>query len=825
LILRILIPPCACLALCAQGLLQVGTPLPAALDLRDAAGGDWVPRDARDPAQVEALAQAWTRRVAPYRGSPVRILLPAGPDRLPLLLAAAQALRAQDPAAVLYLAFQPGAEALWEESAWGAVQGGAMTPADLGPDPARWRDLLMQAQTQFPGRPWTLWLPQDPGPRLGELMGDGARLVVPPGGPAGSLADGLPGAFNEVEAGLGDLTVRSPQSGAALRWRFQDGRWSPAPPPADRQVAGVTAQAGYDIGALLARMRASQEADRAKARTRQGNLVVDLHLQSERGPGVDLGFSFRYFEAAGQPEEVLQEQVRINGVKANLHQGLQLPIIESRTSLAPPVALNLTERYRYRDGGPAGPGLRVVRFEPVDRDPLLFSGELVVEEAGGRIRSERSQRSGLPGTVKSERRELTYGEAGAGTWRVVKARSFERWLLSGGVTLVQRTLAYSDFLANDPGFEAARAQARSSDGTMMQRTLDGLRYYNKQGDGTRKVEERLQSSGRGLGAVLLVDPTLPFPVLPLGGLAYFDFNAFGKGIQINALTAVVFNQATVTVPRAAAGFDLSADSTALLVAATERPVIDGRLQDQQGVGRRFATLNLTLGRDLGAGLRAEAGARLQEDVYSMPQQDQYRTPGYTNPPSGLTRELRGELSWQRAGLQLAGYYGRGQRPDGVYGPPGELQGIAGQGRFQRWGAQAGYDFRLDSGAWLHGETGWAGGQGFDRFKALSIGGVGGDVRIAGIRGSAITADRLAYAKAGVVFPSGPGLRLTLSLDQAWFRTLDDQQTRHFTGLGAAGDLPGFGWFTTVRVDLGVGLLSDMPGIRSVNGFVALLRVF
>ena len=136
-----------------------------------------------------------------------------------------------------------------------------------------------------------------------------------------------------------------------------------------------------------------------------------------------------------------------------------------------------------------------------------------------------------------------------------------------------------------------------------------------------------------------------------------------------------------------------------------------------------------------------------------------------------------------------------------------------------------YDFQLDSGAWLHGEAGWASGSGFDRFKALSIGGVGGDVRIAGIRSNAITADRLSYAKAGMVFPSGPSMRLTLSLDQAEVRSLDNQKTYGFTGLGVAGDLPGFGWFTTVRVDLGAGLLSDLSGARSVNGFVAFLRVF
>ena len=76
-----------------------------------------------------------------------------------------------------------------------------------------------------------------------------------------------------------------------------------------------------------------------------------------------------------------------------------------------------------------------------------------------------------------------------------------------------------------------------------------------------------------------------------------------------------------------------------------------------------------------------------------------------------------------------------------------------------------------------------------------------------------------------VVSTGPRLRLTMTLDQGWIQSLGDPKTYSITGLGTAGDLPGFWWFTTVRVDLGVGLLSTLPGVRSFNGFVALMRVF
>ena len=58
------------------------------------------------------------------------------------------------------------------------------------------------------------------------------------------------------------------------------------------------------------------------ARTVESRLDVDLHLQSEKGFGTDLGFSFRAFESAAEGEELLQKEVRFNGVKANLPDGL-----------------------------------------------------------------------------------------------------------------------------------------------------------------------------------------------------------------------------------------------------------------------------------------------------------------------------------------------------------------------------------------------------------------------------------------------------------------------------------------------------------------------
>ncbi|HJU84201.1 MAG TPA: hypothetical protein VJ600_08315, partial [Holophagaceae bacterium] len=429
----------------AQAPLRVGAPEPAVLDLRQAPIAELVPRDARDPAQVEAARAAWAPRIAAVQGAPaLRLLLPSGNGREPLLLAASQALKAQNPGQLLYIAFDPSAPPVLDETAWGAVDGGALVAADLGPDPNAWRGKLEQAMTGFPGRPWNLWCPADPGALASLLMGDGGRLVVPVGGPAAGLAARIPAGFRDVEGGLGDLTLRDPATRQSLRWRFVDGAWTPSELPKGRTEVSVTGAAAYDVGALLAKVRAFQLRARAAARTLEMSVQVDLRLQSPRGEDQELGFRFRGFEEAGRPLELLQKEVLFNGVKAKLEGEVQLPVVESRASMALPVALSLTERYRYEDAGPGGPGERRLRYAPVDPDPLLYRGELRVEEASGRILEETRERSDLPGTVKSEREILTYGELAPGLWRATQVRTYERWMGPRGAFQVQRRFAFTE---------------------------------------------------------------------------------------------------------------------------------------------------------------------------------------------------------------------------------------------------------------------------------------------------------------------------------------------------------------------------------------------
>jgi hypothetical protein len=323
----------------------------------------------------------------------------------------------------------------------------------------------------------------------------------------------------------------------------------------------------------------------------------------------------------------------------------------------------------------------------------------------------------------------------------------------------------------------------------------------------------------------MADPALPFPVIPAAALALFDYDAFGKGIQYNAMIAGLFNMGTLNVPRLPGGFDLGVSARGGILAFTDRPTKDGKLLEKDGVARQSGQVSVSVGRDLGLGFRARLQGLGTYNHYSDAKEEKYRTPGYVIPPSGMTLGLSSELTWMHSGFQLRGNYGEGKRPDGFFGPPDDVRPIAGGGKYKVWGATAAYDLRLKSFAWINGQVGVDGGSGFDRFHSLNLGGMAGGGRVAGIRSNAVATDRVQYASIGYILPASPMFRISLSIDHARAHSMDDQKTYGFTGLGLAGDIPGFGWFTAIRADIGIGLHSDLPGIKGINGFIALLRVF
>ena len=169
----------------------------------------------------------------------------------------------------------------------------------------------------------------------------------------------------------------------------------------------------------------------------------------------------------------------------------RLPIIEPERVASPPLAIALTDVYRYRLDGRETIGATpcyVVAFEPdpsrADRSATLFRGRAWI--AAGLFRDGESG-GGADGASRADRRvragRRLPGRLQPGVWLL--ARSDVRQMYEGAAhrTPIHRVLAIDRDEVNPPDFAARRRQrAYGSAAVMLRDTPEGYRYLKKDAD-------------------------------------------------------------------------------------------------------------------------------------------------------------------------------------------------------------------------------------------------------------------------------------------------------------------------------------------------------
>src|SRR5205085_10761650 len=123
------------------------------------------------------------------------------------------------------------------------------------------------------------------------------------------------------------------------------------------------------------------------------------------------------------------------------------------------------------------------------------------------------------------------------------------------------------------------AAASASDARMVRETTEGLRYLEPAGNGERKVKEGFETSRKFLLGGVHHDAGLQFPVVPLGGIDYFNFDLDHKGIQTNVFFAGVVVAANATNPNVAnTRTNVGADFFGIAVPTTQSLYRNGREQ-------------------------------------------------------------------------------------------------------------------------------------------------------------------------------------------------------------------------------------------------------
>ena len=527
--------------------------------------------------------------------------------------------------------------------------------------------------------------------------------------------------------------------------------------------------------------------------------------------------------------ELQQHDIRVNGVPFGAGGGVpRLPIIEPERAAAPPLAITLSDVYRYRLAGRepvAGRDCYVVSFEPRDRGAALHEGRAWIDAASfGMVRVAAAQ-SGLKGPITASEQTDDFALE-EGRWRLARSNVRQTYEGASVRTPIHRLLVIESYGVNPRDFESQRAAAYASTDVMLRDTADGFRYLKREA-GSRKPEagsgkpeaESVPADTRTLAGRadrirtvafgVIVDPNISVP-LPFAGLSYVDFNLFGTGTQFSGFFGGSYGQLAFSAPSlGGTRWQLAGRAFGIASSYNDRAFQEGLEQYALDIRQRPAQAAVWLLRPLSP----RSALRLEYDWdYTKFGAGEATDRAFLVPRNQNAHALRLGLDVQRAGWQasLWGSYARrvGWRQ---WGLPAAAEYRAEHAGYQRYGASLLRSQAVSPRVTTRIEAAVMGGRDLDRFSRFAFGTF--DNRLHGYPAALVRYDRGAVLRTAVAWTAARWLRLDGIADTAEVRDPGfGPGLRNYTGFGAAIEAPApFG--TLVAVEWGFGV----QGVRTSGG--------
>ena len=593
-----------------------------------------------------------------------------------------------------------------------------------------------------------------------------------------------------------------------------------AEPAADRFAddTHVSAPRRLTVEEIVARHQAAAARQAAAVRTltSSGTLTVTFEAPGFPAP-VTVASSTTIFTKGGRTD-LEQRDIRINGVALRQKGTPKLPIIEPERVAAPPLAITLGDRYRYRLAGEdtvAGVGVYVVAFEPVDARITAFRGRAwIARDDFGVVRIEAAQ-TALRGPVVSSEQTDEFSRMPAGVW--VLARSEVRQLYEGAAyrTPIRRVMALDTHEINAADFERRRQAAYASDHTIVRDTPAGYRYV----EGAARVAADVPGSAdaahqsgllpghpatsrvRTLAFGVIVDPNISQP-LPFAGLSYLDFNLFGTGTQFNGFFGGSYGQAAFSIPSIAQSrWQIAGRAFGIASFYNDRAFAGGREQYDRNVRQRPAAASVWLVRPLTPRLALHVGYDLE---YTALARSEVTAPTFVAPADQVAHGLRLEVTGQRDGWEGSLWWVGSRRAGWApWGRSGSDDYRPSDADYQRYGGVLARALAVSPRVVARVEVAGMAGHDLDRFSRFAFGTF--DNRLHGYPSALIRYDRGAVARGVLGWSPGRLLRVDGFADTAFVHDPGfSSGVSRFTGLGAALEGPApFG--TLVAVEWGYGL--------------------
>jgi hypothetical protein len=542
-----------------------------------------------------------------------------------------------------------------------------------------------------------------------------------------------------------------------------------------------------------------------------------------------------YFSEPGRADWVWQD-FYINGVKWKYGRIPELPLIQPEKVTQLPLDIHLTNEYRYelvRETDIGGYHTYEVRFDPPPNAPAalpLYRGTVWIDSRSWtRVRISMVQLN-LAGEVLSNEERVDFQPFARDTHAPLTAAEVAKtdpreivWLpltvsaqqvisAAGRGTVILRSTELSNFRINPPDFDSLHAQASASDSRMVRESTEsGMKYLEKRGNGERVVKEGFDTARMFMVGGIHHDSGLQYPVVPLGGIDYFNFNLANRGIQTNVFFAGVVVTANATNPDVAhTRTNVGADFFAIAIPTDNSIYRQGREVKAEAVRTLRTSLNLRAGHPFLEFGKIDVSLGIDHFFYRRATDT---APDFIIPTSTFEIGPQVDAQYARWGSTLTAFYGYTKRT--AWRPWGNLAEYNdNQKTYTQYGASFAKSFYLPKFQRISVDVDYLDGQRLDRFSQYQLGFFGGR-QIHGVRSGSVRGDRmiLAHLSYGLVFSDQ--FRLEALYDHGLIdNRFEGLHHQPYQGVGIAGQTVG-PWGTLLRLDLG-----KTVGKNSQSGFVA-----
>ncbi len=531
----------------------------------------------------------------------------------------------------------------------------------------------------------------------------------------------------------------------------------------------------------------------------------------------------------------LWEELYINGVRWKYGRIPELPLIQPEKVTQMPLEIHLSGDYRYqliRETERDGYQTWEVGFEPPldapDSLPLYRGRVWIDKRTNARVALSMVQLH-LSGDVLSNEETISYAPFNRNDWTLLTVEQSKSrdprellWLpvriaaqqtfsVAGRSTPILRSTDFSSFEIEPDHFEERRLEAHASQFRMVRDTERGLRYLEPGEGDERVVQEGIDSSRLFLLGGLQHDDGLEYGVLPLGGVDYFNFDLFDRGIQTNVFFAGVILAANATDPSfMGSRFNVGVDAFALAIPFENSIYRGGEEVEDEAIEAHPFSFSLRAGHPFAEFGKIDASIGMTWVKFGRAETTRE---DYGIPADTLVLSPALNIRYDRWGYSVATYYEYNTRSD--WEPWGVLAEYSDEQKdFDKFGASISKSFHLPNFQRISAGLEWVGGNDLDRFSKYSID-FWGSTRVRGFSSSSVKAEEGWFAHLSYGLVLSDQLRVEAFYDAA---RLDDEVSGYdgeiFQGVGLAGQTIG-PWGTLIRFDVGKSV-----GDNSQDGVVA-----